>query len=175
MKKQLLKGLTMLLGIMAIAFVSAVAANAQLSRVASKVSAANDTANNLMAVIPFEFTLDYKTMPAGEYLVQTLGTAGNGLLIQSLDGKTSAFRPSEAIERLRNQTNARLVFHRYGERYFLAEVWCGGNSAGRQLRKSRDEVELEREVANISSKSEQAQSFYELIEVEARQNLAKLP
>lgn len=169
MKKQFLKGLTMLLGIMAVAFVTAVAANAQVSRAAS-----SDASNNLMAVIPFEFTLDYKTMPAGEYLVQTLGTAGNGLLIQSVDGKTSAFRPSEAIERVRNQTNARLVFHRYGERYFLAEVWCGGNSAGRQLMKSRDELELEREVASISSKNEKAQSFYELIEVAAKQNLAKL-
>ncbi|HWN10696.1 MAG TPA: hypothetical protein VNO50_15765 [Pyrinomonadaceae bacterium] len=169
MKKEFLKGLTMLLAIVAVAFATAVAANAQVSRVAS-----SETSNNLMAVIPFEFTLDYKTMPAGEYLVQTLGTAGNGLLIQSIDGKTSAFRPSEAIERERNRGNARLVFHRYGERYFLSQVWCGGDSAGRQLMKSRDELDLEREVASINSKSEQAQSSYEIIEVAAIQNLAKL-
>ena len=169
MKKEFLKGLTMLLAIVAIAFATAVAANAQVSRVA-----ANETANNLMAVIPFEFTLDYKTMPAGEYLVQTLGTAGNGLLIQSIDGKTSAFRPSEALEQVRNRTNARLVFHRYGDRYFLSQVWCGGDSAGRQLMKSRDEIDLEREAARINSRSEQARSSYEVIEVAARQNLAKL-
>lgn len=174
MKKEFLKGLTMLLTIIAVAFVTAVAANAQVSRVAS-----NETSSNLMAAIPFEFTLDYKTMPAGEYFLQTLGTAGNGLLIQSIDGKTSAFRPSEAIEGVRNQPvrnrgNARLVFHRYGERYFLAEVWCGGDSAGRQLMKSRDEQQLEREVASINSRSEQAQTSFERIEVAAIQNLAKL-
>ncbi len=169
MKKEFLKGLTMLLAILVVAFATAVAANAQVSRVAS-----NETSNNLMVVIPFEFTLDYKTMPAGEYLVQTLGTAGNGLLIQSIDGKTSAFRPSEAIEQERNRDNARLVFHRYGDRYFLSQVWCGGDSAGRQLMKSRDELEMEREVASINSKSEQAQSSYAVIELAAKQNLAKL-
>lgn len=169
MKKEFLKGLTMLLGIVAVAFVTAVASHAQVPHTAS-----TDRSNNLMAVIPFEFTIDYKTMPAGEYLVQTLGTAGSGLLIQSIDGKTSAFRPSEAIEQGRNQANARLVFHRYGERYFLSQVWCGGDSAGRQLMKSRDELDLEREVASINSKSEQAQSSYEIIEVAATKNLAKL-
>lgn len=169
MKKEFLKGLTMLLAIVAVAYATAVAANAQVSRVAS-----SETSNNLMAVIPFEFTIDYKTMPAGEYLVQTLGTAGNGLLIQSIDGKTSAFRPSEAIEQARNRGNARLVFHRYGERYFLAQVWCGGDSAGRQLMKSRDEQVLERELASLNSKSEQGKGSYESIEVAAKQDLARL-
>ena len=169
MKREFLKGLTMLLAIVLVAFATAVAANAQASRVAS-----NETSNNMLVVIPFEFAIDYKTMPAGEYLVQTLGTVGNGLLLQSIDGKTSAFRPSEAIEGVRNQRDARLVFHRYGERYFLAQVWCGGDSAGRQLMKSRDELELERELASLNSQSEQGKRSYQSIEVAAKQALAKL-
>jgi hypothetical protein len=68
----------MLLGIFAVAFVTAVASNAQSSN-----SAANKSARQLVADIPFEFSIDYKTMPAGEYVVQTVATAGDGLLIQS--------------------------------------------------------------------------------------------
>jgi hypothetical protein len=78
MKKKFLKCLTMLLGIFAVAFVTAVASNAQSSN-----SAANKSARQLVADIPFEFSIDYKTMPAGEYVVQTVATAGDGLLIQS--------------------------------------------------------------------------------------------
>ena len=59
-----------------------------------------------------------------------------------------------------NKTNeqARLVFHRYGERYFLAEVWSGSDSTGRQLMKSRQERAIERELASI-------QGSYETVEV----------
>lgn len=163
MKKEFLKGLTMLLGIVALAFVTAVASNAQSA----------NKADRLVANIPFEFSVDYKTMPAGEYSVQTVATAGDSLLIQSADGKTSALRPSEASERLKKVT-ARLVFHRYGQRYFLAEVWSGGDAAGRKLMKSRDELDIERERASTISKSDLAQSSYEIVEVLATQNLAKL-
>lgn len=170
MKKEFLKGFTMLLAIVAVAFATAVAAIAQERR-----SSSANTTNNLAAAIPFEFSVDYKTMPAGDYLVQTVATAGNGVLIQSVDGKTSALRPSESIERTQNRATARLVFHRYGQRYFLAEVWCGSDTAGRQLTKSSDELALENEHESNSSRSEQARTSYEIVEVAVViQNLAKL-
>jgi hypothetical protein len=73
---------------------------------------------------------------------------------------------------LQKNAAARLVFHRYGQRYFLAEVWNGADKVGRQLMKSRDELAIERELASISSKSEMAQSCYETVEVLAKQTLA---
>lgn len=154
MKKELLKGVTMLLGIVVLAFVTAVAANAQ-----SVNSAAKSSISRLVADIPFEFSVDYKTMPAGKYTLQTVSTASDALLIQSVDGKTSALRPSEAADRSQKIVPARLVFHRYGERYFLAEVW-NGDGFGRQLMKSGDELATERE--------------YETVEIVATRNLAKL-
>jgi hypothetical protein len=65
---------------------------------------------------------------------------------------TNPIRPNKTNEQ------ARLVFHRYGERYFLAEVWSGSDGAGRQLLKSREERAIERE-------STLAQGSYETIEV----------
>lgn len=168
MKKEFLKGITMLLSIVALAFATAVASSAQSSNKSAK------SAQQVIADIPFEFSIDYKTMPAGEYTVQTVATAGDALFIQSADGRTSALRPSEATERLQNNVAARLVFHRYGQRYFLAEVWTGGDAVGRRLTKSRDELAIESELASTISKSELAQSSYEAVEVQAIQILAKL-
>jgi hypothetical protein len=153
MKKELLKGFTMLMLIVVLALATAV------------VSANAQPANKVVADIPFEFSVGYKALPAGEYAVKTVTTAGNGLIIQSADGNTSALRLSQETERMKDKTHARLVFHRYGERYFLAEVWNGVDRTGRQLLKSQEESAIEREFASISAKSETAKNSYETVEV----------
>jgi hypothetical protein len=157
MKKNFLKGFTMLALVVAFALAAAViSANAQANT--SKV----------IANVPFEFSVGYKTMPAGEYSVQAIPSA-NGLMIQSADGKNSALRLSEATDQIKDKSHARLVFHRYGERYFLAEVWNGLDNTGRQLTKSGEERGVERELT-ISSASENAHAPnlpYEIVEVAA--------
>src|SRR5688572_23853273 len=91
MKKELLKGLTTLTLIGVLMATSAVA------------SANPQSANKVVADIPFAFSVGYKTFPAGEYSVQTISTAGNALMIRSADGKSSALRLSDAIERNKNK------------------------------------------------------------------------
>jgi hypothetical protein len=153
MKKELLKGFTMLMALVVLALATAVAsANAQSSA-------------KIVADIPFEFSIGYKAMPAGEYSVKTVSGAGNAVMIQSADGKRAAVRLSAETDRTKNNTHARLVFHRYGERYFLAEVWNGVDRSGRQLLKSQEESAIERELASISAKSEAAKNVYETVEV----------
>ncbi len=153
MKREILKGFTMLALIVALALATAV------------VSANAQSPNRVMADIPFEFVVGDKTLPAGKYSVTPV-TAGGALAIQKTDGRNSVLRLSDLAERDRNKTHARLVFHRYGQSYFLAEVW-NGESIGRQLRKSRQERAIERELASIPSKSDLAQSTFETIEVVA--------
>lgn len=153
MKKELLKGFTMLMLIVVLALATAVAsANAQ-------------SANKVVADIPFEFSVGYKTMPAGEYLVRSIVSAGDALMIQSSDARISALRQSEATMQLKTRTHARLVFHRYGDRYFLAEVWNGADNTGRQLLTSQEERAIERELASISSPGEMVRNTFELVEV----------
>jgi hypothetical protein len=154
MKKELLKGFSMLVLIMALALATAAAnANAQ-------------TSNKVVADIPFEFSVGYKTMPAGKYAVRAANNQGNALMIQSADGKLAAVRLSDETERSKDNSHARLVFHRYGQKYFLAEVWNGIDKAGRQLLKSSEERAIQRELANIA-KSESPEDTYETIEVVA--------
>jgi hypothetical protein len=158
MEKEVIKGFTMLLLIVVLAFATAVAsANAQSSK-------------KVVADIPFEFVVGDQAMESGEYTLRANGTQGNALIIQSMDAKSSAIRLTNAIERPRSQghsTKARLVFHRYGQRYFLAEVWSGADSTGRQLLKSRQERAIQRELASIRPQGELTQSSYEMVEVVA--------
>jgi len=156
MKREFLKGFTMLVLIVTIALATAVvSANAQ------------SNANKVVADVPFEFSVGYKALPAGTYSVQSIVSAGDGLLIQSTDGKISALRLSEATRRIKEKPQARLVFHRYGERYFLAEVWNGVDNAGRQLTKSQEERAIANELMLASAKenAHAANDIYEIVEV----------
>ena len=158
MKRELLKGITMLALIVTLALATAViSANAQ---------SANN--NKVVANVPFEFSVGYKSMPAGEYSVQTIASASDGLLIQSADGKISALRLSDAIQTSKDKPHARLVFHRYGDRYFLAEVWNGADNTGRQLRQSQEERAAAGELTIASANnhaSPATQPTYETVEV----------
>lgn len=155
MKKEILNRATMLALLATVALaMAAVSANAQAR------------ANKVVANVPFEFSVGYKAMPAGEYSVETIVSAGNGLLIQSTDGKISALRLSDATNRINDKSQPRLVFHRYGERYFLAEVWNGANT-GRRLAQSQEESAIESELT-LASGRESAHApgaVYETVEV----------
>ena len=156
MKREFLKGFAMLVLIVTLALTTAVAsANAQ------------SHANKVVANVPFEFSVGYKALPAGTYSVQSIVSAGDGLLIQSTDGKISALRLSDATRRIKEKPQARLVFHRYGERYFLAEVWNGVDDIGRQLLMYEDERAVEREFAIASAESEAAHATYQRVEIAA--------
>jgi hypothetical protein len=152
MKKDILKGTTMLMLLVAVTLVTAVVS-------------ANAQSNPIKANIPFEFIVGDKTLPAGEYTVKP-ATSGGALAIQNADGKGNVVRMTGPTEQ-KTRGRARMVFHRYGHNYFLAEVWDIGTN-GRELAKSKQERAVERELASISSKSELARSTYETIVVVAR-------
>ena len=152
MKKNILKGFTMLMLLVAVSLAAAVVS-------------ANAQSTAIKANIPFEFVVGDKTLPAGTYRATTLSTARDALRIQSADGKDSALRLSGPTEQ-NSKGQARMVFHRYGHKYFLAEVWDIG-TAGRELAKSKQERAIERELASIPSKSDLAQSTYETVVVVA--------
>lgn len=156
MKREFLKGFTMLVLVVMLAVALAVvSANAQSS------------ANRVVANVPFEFSVGYKALPAGTYSVQSIVSAGDGLLIQSTDGKISALRLSDATRQIKEKPKARLVFHRYGERYFLAEVWNGVDNTGRRLMKSQEESAIANELMLASAKenAHAPSATYEIVEV----------
>lgn len=96
---------------------------------------------SLVVNIPFAFHAGDKTLPAGEYRVESVPT-GEGILhrIQCADCHALAIVPSFVVESKSGSSEPRLVFHRYGNRYFLSEIWTGERQ-GRQLFESKGEKE----------------------------------
>jgi hypothetical protein len=97
---------------------------------------------NMKIEIPFNFTANGAKLPAGQYTITGLGIAGEALAIRNADQKAETLVMGHRCESLTTSQQSKLVFHRYGDRYFLAQVWTAGNDAGRELPKSRQEVEV---------------------------------
>lgn len=92
--------------------------------------------------IPFDFVAGNTSLPAGEYLVETSGPTHTLLLIDRKDTISSAFINTNAAVSAGPQSESKLVFNRYGDRYFLSQVWTAGYSTGRQLMKTAREKEI---------------------------------
>jgi hypothetical protein len=109
--------------VMALAF--AVNANAQIKA---------------QADVPFSFSVGEKALPAGSYQVKD--AAMNVVLVQSAHGSDTAMIQCHSAEKLEAQS-PKLVFHKYGDRYFLYQIWTSGNKTGMELRESKYEKEAQ--------------------------------
>ncbi|PYU67819.1 MAG: hypothetical protein DMG49_17755 [Acidobacteria bacterium] len=107
--------------------------------VAAQVAQAEEP---MLVNIPFAFTAGNVTLPAGEYRVQKLDGNSAVVLISCTDASASAMVLSNAAQAKKAQTQSKLVFKRYENRYFLSQLWTAGSIHGRQLLKSRAEKEI---------------------------------
>lgn len=93
--------------------------------------------------VPFAFGVEDRSLPSGEYTVFTV-TPERSIRLVSADGKHSAVintLPNYANE---PSTNSRLVFHKYGSKYFLAQVWTAGQNVARNPLSSKKAMEIAR-------------------------------
>ena len=127
MKKQALKTFTLLTALLTLTAVS-VAAQSERSKITN---------------IPFSFIVGEKTLPAGEYTVEPNRRDFDKVwLVQSSDGRTSALFTTMPVRASETQEKTRFVFHKYGDQYFLSQIWTPGDAAGRELPRLRPEREL---------------------------------
>ena len=114
----------------------------------STAKAQTSGTTQLIANIPFEFSVGDKTMPAGEYTVRCTNPASDMKVLQlrSSDGRASIMvRTNSVIGK--TQEDAKLVFNRYGDHYFFAQAWLPADNIGMQASKSRNEKQIARELA----------------------------
>ena len=109
-------------------------------------SAHAQSGKELTANIPFSFSVGSTTFPAGEYRVERLNPQADpaALAIKSADGRMKRVVLTAPVQADERQEMAKLVFTRYGDQYFLAQVWTAGAKAGLELPKSRSERTLAR-------------------------------
>jgi hypothetical protein len=153
MAKQIVKGFAMVVLIVGFSIVTAVATKAQ-------------STHRVAADVPFEFIVGNKTLPAGSYVLAAATTSGEGVMIRKRAGNALAIRLTNSIQGKLNKSKPSLVFHRYGQTYFLAEVW-NGDLNGRGLLKSDRERQMEREQEAIASKTDATNPGYEVVVVAA--------
>jgi hypothetical protein len=151
MRNQIAKGFTMFMLVVALAFVTA-------------VTSANGQSGKSRASVPFDFIVGSATLPSGDYNVESITSSRCVVRIDSASSNDSALRMTTPASG--NSQKAKLVFHRYGQRYFLAEVWSGAGQQGRQLTKSQQERSIEKENAQIARHGGPA-ATYERVEVVA--------
>jgi hypothetical protein len=153
MKRQVAKGLTMLMLVVGLALASAAVANGQSGR-------------QVTAKIPFDFIVADRTLHSGQYEVVNANSAGEVLAIRSADRSEQLIRLSRpVIANNRQDMGAKLVFHRYGSTYFLSQVWTAGSNSGREFAKTKNERALENELKKIAAYHGETKPVYEVVEV----------
>jgi hypothetical protein len=107
------------------------------------------------ASIPFAFNVGDKSFPAGDYRVRRLNPASDrvALEIKSADGHFGKITLTSFVHSGKASEQARLVFTRYGEQYFLAQVWTQAQSEGLALPTSRSERTLARKARERAPES----------------------
>ena len=135
MKKETAKGITKF-GLLVVLAIIAVGIPAKAQSLQYKL-----TAN-----IPFDFTVGNTRLTAGVYAIQRaeMGQGDLVVRISRVGGDGTVTGLTSATYTVHPKDDARLVFHRYGDQYFLSEVWPNASTTGRVLPKSRGERSVQR-------------------------------
>lgn len=88
---------------------------------------------DLCATIPFEFIVGGKTLPAGNYVMRVGGEGGIVEICE--DGVYCQTIASSPVEVASAPAGPELAFRKYGNQYFLSQIWPGGR-VGRHLPQS---------------------------------------
>src|SRR5271169_6125927 len=94
------------------------------------------------ATVPFAFKVGSAQLPAGTYTVKV--EEQNTISIHNGDSNAAAL--SNARRECPRNTAAKLVFHKAGNQYFLAEIWRDSSTEGMIVPASKQEKELEKEL-----------------------------
>ena len=94
----------------------------------------------VVANIPFDFNVGSKNLPAGKYTITVVNPSSDRkvLQIRSSDGRSTAITQTTGIIGTASE-QTKLVFHRYGDRYFFAQAQMAGDPMGLAAVKSNAE------------------------------------
>jgi hypothetical protein len=95
------------------------------------------------ATVPFDFHVGQTLMPGGDYVVSESQSL---LVVRGAAGKPAAMLLTLPTSRHGKASAPSLQFDRYGNEYFLANIWRSDSQEGRALPKSKREQELARRV-----------------------------
>jgi hypothetical protein len=97
----------------------------------------------LQANIPFQFHAGAASLPAGNYRIRMLDNNNLTLMeISNLDGTRSALIQVQDTDANSTPTKSELIFNKYGDQYFLAEMFDEGDASGSKVVESSLEKKI---------------------------------
>jgi hypothetical protein len=105
-------------------------------------AAASAQSVHMKVTVPFNFIAVGMTLPAGEYDIQSTGAEDKVLVIRNRNSSQAVLLFSNSTQALNASSNTKVVFHRYGNRYFLSELWVEGDKLGHHVAPSSRETEV---------------------------------
>ena len=98
--------------------------------------------SRVIANVPFDFMVRTQHFTAGSYTM-IIDIPKSAVLVRGAED--AVFSLSIGTTRASHgDLRAKLIFNRYGDRYFLSEVWPAGRDDGRELLPCKAEQELAR-------------------------------
>jgi len=124
-----------------------------LSIAALAASAKAQTGSGVRANVPFDFTVAGKRFAAGHYSITRANQTNGDLVLEvnSLAEHSRVFPITSPVYTRTARNQSVLIFHRYGDEYFLAQVWAAGSTTGRAFTKSRRERQLQQEQERVGA------------------------
>jgi hypothetical protein len=108
------------------------------------------SSDKVVTKVPFQFVLANKTVPAGEWVVQTASSDAKVVMIRNGDAKMNLLSTISESETGKAAAAPALVFHKYGDRYFLCGMKLEGSRILYRLPESKAEIELRAQNAPMS-------------------------
>ncbi|MFZ0710456.1 MAG: hypothetical protein WAM53_10485 [Terrimicrobiaceae bacterium] len=105
-------------------------------------AAASAQSVHMKITVPFNFIAVGTTLPAGEYEIQSTGAEDKVLVIRNRNSSQAVLVFSNSTQALNASSSTKVVFHHYGSRYFLSELWVEGDKLGHQVTPSSRETEV---------------------------------
>jgi len=112
-----------------------------------------DSGDTIIATVPFDFMIGKQAVPSGEYTIRQAGPT-KALVLRTADHRVASVFLTNFTRRIYPQDGTKLVFSRYGSRYFLREIWVVGELSGHQLPRSAAEMEASMTAANNGTPDE---------------------
>ena len=98
--------------------------------------------SKLITHVPFEFMAGNKVIPAGECSVASAGVGSSQILIRNWSAKISQFSMVLSSDYQKGPATNALIFHRYGDRYFLSGMKLASTGQTYSLPAGKAEAEL---------------------------------
>jgi hypothetical protein len=118
---------------------------------AAAVSTRAQASYGVRADVPFDFVVGDKTIPAGPIFAYGASEAVRGsLAIKNVNQGELALRAGHKVLGSERSNQGKLVFHKYGDRYFLAQICIPGNQTW-EIMKSKEERSLYRDMRLVKN------------------------